>query len=84
MDRVKSNLTAGPGLLSQAMGFHKNQTGLSLVEKNSPIWIEDRGEIIDKTEIIASPRVGVAYAEECALWNWRFRIKNSKWASPAK
>lgn len=84
MDKMKRNLTAGPGLLSQAMGFHKSQTGLSLLENDSPIWIEDRGGIIEKQDIIASPRVGVDYAEECALWDWRFRIKGSKWVSPAK
>lgn len=82
--KVKYNLTAGPGILSKALGISTDHYGVSLIEKTSPIWIEDRGNNIAEDNIIASPRVGVDYAEECALWDWRFRIKDSKWTSPAK
>lgn len=82
--KLKNNLTAGPGTLTIALGIKKEHTGISLLEKNSPIWIEDRGEVVLEENIIASPRVGVDYAEECALWNWRFRLKGSKWTSKAK
>lgn len=81
---LKPQLTAGPGVMSKALGITTRHTGLSLVHPKSPIWIEDRNEMVSNDDIIASPRVGVAYAEECALWNWRFRIKNSKWTSKAK
>ena len=84
MKSLKPQLTSGPGVLSKALGIQTEHTNLSLIQKNSLIWIEDRGEIISEKEIIASPRVGVGYAEKCALWDWRFRIKNSKWTSPAK
>ena len=82
--KLKSNLTAGPGILSKALGISTQHTGLSLLSAKSNIWIEDHGIDIAADEIIASPRVGVAYAEECALWPWRFRMKDSKWTSPAK
>ena len=82
--KLKNNLTAGPGMLSIALGINKEHTGISLLDKKSPIWIEDRGTIISEENIIASPRVGVGYAEECALWNWRFRVRDSKWTSKAK
>lgn len=81
---VKSQLTAGPGVMSKAMGITKAYTGHSLTAADSEIWIEDRGTVLSEEDIIASPRVGVDYAEECALWNWRFRVKDSKWTSPAK
>ena len=81
---LKTNLTAGPGTLTKALGISIQHNGLSLVNKTDPIWIEDRGEQISEENIIASPRVGVDYAEECALWNWRFRVKDSKWTSKAK
>lgn len=81
---VKSQLTAGPGVMSKAMGITKAYTGHSLTAADSEIWIEDRGTVLSEKDIIASPRVGVDYAEECALWNWRFRVKDSKWTSPAK
>ncbi len=82
--KLKRNLTAGPGALSQALGIKTSFTGTDMLAPSSPIWLEDQGIIISKDQIIASPRVGVGYAEECALWDWRFRIKDSKWTSPAK
>lgn len=81
-DKVDRSLTGGPGSVAQALSITKLHNGFSLT--GSQIWIEDRGIQIPKEEILASPRVGVAYAEEDALLPWRFRLKNSKWTSPAK
>lgn len=83
-DKFKPQLTAGPGILSKALGINRFHTGLSLTDDDSLIWLEDRGEQVAEKDIIASPRVGVGYAEECALWNWRFRIKGNAYTSPAK
>jgi DNA-3-methyladenine glycosylase len=82
MDALKRNLTAGPGTLAQALGITREQNGISLLEDT--IWLEDRGVHIKEKDIITSPRVGVAYAEEHAELPWRFRIKGNKWTSPAK
>jgi DNA-3-methyladenine glycosylase len=84
MAGLKPQLTAGPGVLSKALGIHKDFSGLDMTEVESPIWIEDRGERIGEEDVIAGPRVGVGYAEECAAWPWRFRVKGSRWTSPAK
>ena len=81
---LNPQLTAGPGVMSVALGIQTRHNGLSLTEENSPIRIADRGLHIPDHQIIASPRVGVAFAEECAEWNWRFRIKDSIWSSRAK
>jgi len=77
-------LTGGPGIMSKALGITTNLTGSSLISPTASIWIEDRNIQVTEDMIIASPRVGVGYAEECALWDWRFRIKGNKWTSPAK
>ncbi len=77
------SLTAGPGSLSAAMGIRKSLTGTSLYDATSAIYITE-AHPTPPDQIIASPRVGVIYAEECAAWPWRFRIKESKWTSPAK
>lgn len=82
--KANRQLTGGPGVMSKALGITTKFTGVTLLSKDSPIWIEDRGFNVAEENIIASPRVGVDYAEECALWDWRFRIKDSKWTSPAK
>ena len=77
-------LTAGPGSLSKALGIRTSHTGTDLMDPSGPIWILDGGRQIPSKNIIASARVGVDYAEECADWPWRFRIGGSQWTSPAK
>ena len=84
MQKIERRLTGGPGILSQALGIKTMHTGIDLTNNKSPIWIEDRGDTISTENIIASPRVGIDYAEECIDWPWRFRVKKSKWTSPAK
>lgn len=84
LTKITPRLTAGPGSLAQALGIRTEHTGLNLVHPGSPIWLEDRGEEISTENIIASPRVGVGYAGACALWDWRFRVRGSKWVSPAR
>lgn len=80
---VVPRLTAGPGMLTQALGINKTHYGLPLTTGET-IWIEDRGETVRETDIIASPRVGIDYAGEDAALPWRFRIAGSRWTSKAK
>ncbi|WP_210519983.1 DNA-3-methyladenine glycosylase [Hymenobacter terricola] len=80
---AKRALTAGPGVLSQALGITPALTGLSVA--GDVIWFEDHGEAIAPEGITASARVGLEYAgAEAAGLPWRFRIRDSKWTSPAK
>lgn len=81
---LNTRLTSGPGSLTQALGITTQHSGLNLTAADTPIWLEDRGDRIPEGDIMASPRVGVAYAGECALWPWRFRVRDSKWTSPAR
>lgn len=81
--KLLPNLTAGPGSLSAALGIKKELTGVCLYDAKSPIFITN-ALVLAKSEIISSPRVGVSYAAECAKWPWRFRVRGSKWSSPAK
>lgn len=84
MGQLRSSITAGPGALAQALGIRTSHNGAKLYTGRPPIWLEDRSSPVAEADITASPRVGVAYAGECAAWPWRFRIKGSPWASPAK
>ncbi|HEX8424832.1 DNA-3-methyladenine glycosylase [Hymenobacter sp.] len=79
---VQRNLTGGPGLLTQALGISTQQYGTDLT--GDTIWLEDQQELLSEDSIVASPRVGIDYAGEDAILPWRFRIKGSKWTSPAK
>jgi DNA-3-methyladenine glycosylase len=74
------DLCNGPGKLCRALGIGSMHNSIDLCNTDSPVWIAS-SERIDESEIIGSPRVGISYAEECALWPWRFRIKSNKWTS---
>lgn len=80
--KVTPQLTAGPGVLSQALGINKSHYGLPL--NGSGVWLEDRGVEIKDEDIIAGPRIGVDYAGEDALLPWRFFIKGNKFVSRIK
>lgn len=79
--QIAPRLTAGPGALSQALGLHRRYSGVSLLHADGPVWIEDRGFRVEPDQILAGPRVGVESAGDCARWEWRFRIRDSKWTS---
>jgi DNA-3-methyladenine glycosylase len=83
MAAINPRLSNGPGILTKALGLDIKWNGESLL-KRKHIWIEDRHSTIGSQAIIRSPRVGVDYAGECSSWNWRFRIKQNSWCSPAK
>ncbi|RYG02011.1 MAG: DNA-3-methyladenine glycosylase [Chitinophagaceae bacterium] len=79
MVALKPNLTAGPGALAKAMGIDKTLNAKDLMGEE--IWLEDRGIRFEPDQIIASPRVGVAYAAEHALLPWRYYVKGNKFVS---
>lgn len=79
---LDTTLTSGPGSLSQALGITTEFNNIDL--QGDEIWISDNHILVPDSEIIASPRVGVAYAKEDALLPYRFRIKENKWCSKAK
>ncbi len=81
--QVARNLTAGPGVLSQALGLTPALNGELVTGPH--IWFEDADESIPADNTIASSRVGLEYAgDEAVALPWRFRVKDSKWTSPAK
>jgi DNA-3-methyladenine glycosylase len=80
LDKLEKRLSAGPGVLTQAMGITTEQDGIDLLQPGSPLWLED-GEAIAEKDIVAAPRIGIDYAEECADWPWRFYIRGNRWVS---
>jgi DNA-3-methyladenine glycosylase len=71
-------LAAGPGLVGAAFGLDRSMTGLDLCDPRSPLRLE--ADPSDTAfEIVAAPRVGIAYAGE--PWTerpWRFLIAGSR------
>ncbi len=76
--RVQQNLklTNGPGKLCRYLKLDKSFYGEDL-SKNKRIWVEDRGEKIKPSQILATGRVGIDYASH--YWSkrkWRFLIRD--------
>ncbi|ALI99470.1 DNA-3-methyladenine glycosylase [Rufibacter tibetensis] len=81
LTKVEPRLTAGPGLVTQALGISTQHNGTDV--NGNEIWFEDRGVLVPEAQIVAGPRVGVAYAGADALLPWRFSLKGSRWVSKA-
>jgi len=79
MQKVAKRLSAGPGVMSAAMGINKQHYGVDL--QGDEIWLEPGNSPYPKKEILATPRIGVDYAGSDALLPYRFIIKGNKWVS---
>ncbi len=66
----KANFCAGPGTLTRSLGITREHNSTSLTGKQ--IWLEDHKIKIAKPEILATPRIGIAYAEDYVEKPWRF------------
>ena len=64
----------GPGRVTKLLGIDKTLNG-KLASKESGLWIEDRGEKVNLGDIIKTPRIGIAYAEEWKDKPLRFVLK---------
>ncbi|NOT50718.1 MAG: DNA-3-methyladenine glycosylase [Chitinophagaceae bacterium] len=74
-----STLTRGPGNLSKALGIFTRHSGTSLQSKE--LFIAGDDFTFPKKQIGASPRIGVEYAAEHAIWPYRFYIKGNLFVS---
>lgn len=79
MPATKSSITSGPGSAAKALGIDRSFNGKDLTGEE--IWLEDKGIRYTEDEIAATPRVGIAYAQEHALLPWRFFVKGNKYVS---
>ncbi|MDR6370056.1 DNA-3-methyladenine glycosylase [Chryseobacterium bernardetii] len=75
----KPAISAGPGSAAKALGIDRSFNKKDL--NGHEIWLEDHGISYAPDEIIAGPRIGVAYAQEDALLPWRFFVKGNKYVS---
>ena len=78
-DRLRStpdvHLAAGPALVAAAFGLDRSLTGTDLFDPASFVRVEPRPASEPVPSIIASPRVGIAYAGPDAIGRpWRLSI----------
>ena len=79
MPYSKAAISSGPGSAAKALGIDRSFNAKPLT--GEAIWIEDQGIHYAADEIAATPRVGIAYAQEHALLPWRFFVKGNKYVS---
>lgn len=72
-------VTRGPGNVAKAFGFSRKHNGASLLGQE--LYIMDDGCPVEDRRLASSPRIGVAYAGEHALWPYRFFIKGNPYVS---
>lgn len=68
----------GPGRVTRALGIDR-LLNATAAHPESGLWIEDRGERLDRSLIQATPRIGIDYAGP--VWSvmpWRFVLLESK------
>ena len=80
-EKLTPSLTGGPGAMSQALGITTIHTGVSL--QGPQIWI-DEGLKVAAKDVVATTRVGVAYAMDDALRPYRFYINGNRYVSKGK
>lgn len=80
--KLDYTLTKGPGNVAKAMGIYKIHSGIDL-QSDELFIAHDRFEIAT-TQILATKRIGVDYAQEDALLPYRFIIKDNLYLSGKK
>lgn len=80
--KLDYTVTKGPGNVSKALGISTKHTGVDLL--GNEMFIIDDGFKLKKGEIVASPRIGVDYAQEDALLPYRFYIRDNPFVSGKK
>jgi len=73
-------ISAGPGILSEALGINRESNDLELTVENG-IWLEWTDAKPSESQIVSAPRIGIDYAGEWAGKPWRFYIRKSEWVS---
>lgn len=68
--KIDKSFGIGPGKVSKALGMTCEHNNIDLTA--NLIWIEDRNIKVENNDIVATPRIGVAYAQEDALLPYRF------------
>jgi DNA-3-methyladenine glycosylase len=72
----RRKLCSGPSKLCIAYGLTREDNGADMVKGD--LRFTAGGE---KAEVVTSRRIGVEYAQEAALWPWRFLLKGDTYVS---
>ncbi len=63
----------GPGKVCRGLKIDKTLNNTDMIEGNELYLL--KGENVKKSQIVATPRINIPYAEESKEWLWRFILK---------
>ncbi len=66
----------GPGKLTKGLHIDRRLNG-KRAEEASRLWIEDRGIVVRRSQIVRSPRVGIDYSGHWKDKPYRFMLRRS-------
>jgi DNA-3-methyladenine glycosylase len=69
---TQKGLTDGPAKLCKALAIDLREDGIDITQRESEVYIEDRGTVIDPKTIRITPRIGITKAAD---WLLRFYIE---------
>jgi DNA-3-methyladenine glycosylase len=73
----------GPARVCAALKLDRSLNGEPL--DGDVLWLEPGSSPLPPTQVLTSPRIGIAYAGEAARWPWRFSIRGNHYVSrPAR
>jgi len=82
MDSLNPQLSSGPGVLTKALGIDRAYNGVDLLDPKGKVRLDLTGPVVDSSEIIATPRIGINYAGEPWVSKpWRFYRRGTKFVS---
>ena len=80
--RVSAKLSAGPGVVTKALGVDRRFNGVDLFDPNGEIQLILPEEPLPDAQIVATPRVGIDYAGEPWVSRpWRFYVRGNEFVS---
>jgi DNA-3-methyladenine glycosylase len=71
-----AGLIDGPGRVCRLFQIDRTHNCLDLTMKQT-LWLEDRGQLVPDSAVLAARRIGVDYAGKWAAKPWRFRLKQA-------
>ncbi len=85
MESLKPKLSAGPGVVTKALGISRSHNAVHLLDPDSVVRLLPAGVVVPDEEIAATPRIGIDGAgPDWAARPWRFYRRGTPFVSRLK
>lgn len=82
LQKLKPQLSSGPGVVSKALGISRAHNMIDLLEPNNPVQLRMVGAEVPSSAIVTTPRIGIDGAgPEWVAKPWRFYRSGTRFVS---